>query len=227
MYIKRLNIQQVQQEGPVTLGPFLWASPTLLSWGWEWRTDRCSGCRWSTGWCREPPSVCNTQTYTRDLTGASSKQKQPLCRQPQRTEETKGWTGPCGWEWCVEVSGCGRARLERCCGTKGWHWPETQLLSVSDTWFSGLPGLWFSGHLCEKTWTGLWSGLEQTGDSADRDTSSLLMQLTVDKDSHILFLLKREDTVIVQRSDFNGITCSWYQLKHPPLLFYILKFTFI
>ena len=49
------------RKGQWPWGPFLWASSTLLSWGWEWRTDRCSGCKRSTGRCWEPLSVSNTE----------------------------------------------------------------------------------------------------------------------------------------------------------------------
>lgn len=105
----------------------------------------------------------------------------------------------------MEASGCGQASLERVveqkdgvahcshlCQVRGLQRClayGSQGLSVGD--MGGLPG-----------------GPEQTGDAADRDSSSVLAQLPVDEDSHILFLLKREETVIVQRSDFNRITCS-------------------
>ena len=51
-------------------GPFLWASSTLLSSGWEWRTDRFSGRRWSTGRCWEPLSVSNTEFTSKTRQGA-------------------------------------------------------------------------------------------------------------------------------------------------------------
>lgn len=40
--------------------------------------------------------------------------------------------------------------------------------------FSELPGLQFLGHLSEKTWRGLQSGLKQKGGCAGADISSLL-----------------------------------------------------
>ena len=107
-------------------GPLLWALPTPLCWGWEWRPDRCSGRRWSTRWCHGPPSGCNTQTYTQGRTGASSKQKQPLCVEPQRREEPRSWPWPSGWQPSAGVSVCGQARLGRHYRRRGWHWPEPQ-----------------------------------------------------------------------------------------------------
>ena len=111
-------------------GLFLWASPTLLSWGWGWRTDRWSEHRWSTGWCREPLSVCNIQTYTQGWTKGSLIQKLPLYMEFQGTEGPADWPWPCGWESRLWVSGCGQARLERCCGRKEWHCPGSPLQSV-------------------------------------------------------------------------------------------------
>ena len=50
-------------------GPFLWASSTLLSSGWEWRSDRFSGRRWNTGQCWESLSVSNTEFTSKTRQG--------------------------------------------------------------------------------------------------------------------------------------------------------------
>ena len=128
---------------------FFWASSNPFCKGWVWGTDRCSGHRYSTGWCCEPLCVYNTQIYPQDWT-----------RRFLKTEAAFVWGIP------VERRNKRLAMWVRimCVGLCLWPSKIGETLRKKRMALAGVPppickrkvvstagSLWFLGHLSEKT----------------------------------------------------------------------------